>query len=82
MLASGDRELALAELTVPTLVIHGRDDQLLLPALGMRTAEVIPASNFLFLSDMGHALPEALWPVVVDSILSHVRNSSPVGNQG
>ena len=82
MLASGDRELALAELTVPTLVIHGRDDQLLLPALGMRTAEVIPASNFLLLSDMGHDLPEALWPVVVDSILSHVRNSSPVGNQG
>jgi pimeloyl-ACP methyl ester carboxylesterase len=82
MLASGDRELALAELTVPTLVIHGRDDQLLLPILGMRTAEVIPASNFLLLSDMGHDLPEALWPVLVDSILSHVRNSSPAGNQG
>jgi pimeloyl-ACP methyl ester carboxylesterase len=80
MLASGDRELALAELTVPTLVIHGRDDRLLMPALGMRTAEVIPASNFLFLSDMGHDLPEALWPVVVDSILSHIRNSNPAGN--
>ena len=79
MLASGDRESQLATMNVPTLVIHGRDDHLVLPLLGMRTAEVIPASNFLFLSDMGHDLPEALWPVVVDSIVSHIRNSNVAG---
>lgn len=82
MLASGDREPALAELTIPTLVIHGRDDRLLLPTSGMRSAEVIPGSNFLLLSDMGHDLPEELWPVVADSILSHVRNSSLGGDYG
>ena len=82
MLASGDREPALAELTVPTLVIHGRDDRLILPTLGMRSAEVIPGSNFLLLSDMGHDLPEELWPVVADSILSHLRNSSLGGDYG
>ncbi|MEC8921193.1 MAG: alpha/beta hydrolase [Actinomycetota bacterium] len=80
MLASGDRESSLANMTIPTLVIHGRDDRLILPELGMRTAAVIPASNFLFLSDMGHDLPEPLWPVVVDSIHSHVRNCALVRN--
>jgi len=75
MLASGNREPGLAEMNVPTLVIHGRDDQLLLPLLGERTADVISGSNYLLVSDMGHDLPEPLWPVVVDAILSHLRNS-------
>jgi pimeloyl-ACP methyl ester carboxylesterase len=77
LLASGDREALLAELQVPTLVVHGRDDRLLLPSFGERTAESIPGSNFLLLSDMGHDLPEQLWPVVVDAILSHLRNTAP-----
>lgn len=76
MLASGDREPGLAEMKVPTLVIHGRDDQLILPLLGERTADIISGSNYLLVSDMGHDLPEPLWPVVVDAILSHVRNSA------
>jgi pimeloyl-ACP methyl ester carboxylesterase len=65
---------------VPTLVIHGRDDRLLLPRLGERTAEIIPGSKFLLLSDMGHDLPEELWPVLVDSILSHLKNSVLTGD--
>tara|TARA_B100000579_G_scaffold235225_1_gene192875 strand:+ start:1812 stop:2702 length:891 start_codon:yes stop_codon:yes gene_type:complete len=80
LLASGDREALLAELQVPTLVVHGRDDRLLLPSFGERTAEIIPGSNFLLLSDMGHDLPEQLWPVVVDAILSHLRNTAPRSN--
>jgi len=80
LLASGDREALLAELQVPTLVVHGRDDRLLLPSFGERTAESIPGSNFLLLSDMGHDLPEQLWPVVVDAILSHLRNTAPRSN--
>ncbi|MED5292767.1 MAG: alpha/beta fold hydrolase, partial [Actinomycetota bacterium] len=75
LLASGDREPDLAEMNVPTLVIHGRDDRLILPLLGERTADVIPGSNYLLVSDMGHDLPEPLWDVVVDAILSHLRHS-------
>jgi|TARA_Y100000590_G_scaffold419935_1_gene522132 pimeloyl-ACP methyl ester carboxylesterase len=78
MLASGDREPHLAKLKVPTLVIHGRDDRLVLPALGARTADVIPRSNYLLVSDMGHDLPEPLWPVVIDAIHSHMRSSSVI----
>jgi len=76
MLASGDREPDLAEMKVPTLVIHGRDDRLLLPELGARTADVIPGANYLLMSDMGHDMPEPLWPVVIDAIHSHLRNST------
>lgn len=69
--ASGDRSAGLRSLNVPTLVIHGIADTLLLPAGGERTAELIPGANLLLLSDMGHDLPAALWPLLVDVISSH-----------
>lgn len=73
--ASGDRSAALAELDVPTLVIHGRDDTLISPEGGERTAELIPGSRLLLVSDMGHDLPRPLWPVLVDAIVGNVRTS-------
>ena len=69
--ASGRRTEGLSALDVPTLVIHGRDDTLITPSGGLRTAELIPGSVLLFLSDMGHDMPEPLWPVIVDNVLSH-----------
>ncbi|CAB4873290.1 unannotated protein [freshwater metagenome] len=69
--ASGRRSSLLPHLETPTLVIHGRDDTLLPPAGGFRTAELIPGANLLFMSDMGHDLPEPLWPVLVDAIVAN-----------
>jgi pimeloyl-ACP methyl ester carboxylesterase len=74
--ASGDRSDKLRELKVPTLVIHGRDDQLLTPSGGERTAELIPGSVFLYLADMGHDVPKPLWPVISDAITSHARRAN------
>ena len=71
MFGSGRRTEALSQLDVPTLVIHGRDDQLITPSGGFRTAELIPGAHLLLLSDMGHDLPEPLWPVLVEAILGH-----------
>jgi pimeloyl-ACP methyl ester carboxylesterase len=73
--ASGDRSEQLRELTVPTLVIHGRDDTLIGPDGGARTAELIPGANLLLVADMGHDIPEPLWPVLVDAILSHTTHA-------
>ena len=73
--ASGDRSEKLRQLNVPTLVIHGRDDQLLTPSGGERTAELIPGSVFLYLTDMGHDVPKPLWPVISDAIASHARRA-------
>lgn len=69
--ASGDRSDALRKLDVPTLVIHGLDDILLPPDGGQRTAELIPGAHLLLMKDMGHDLPEPLWPVVTGAILGH-----------
>lgn len=69
--ASGRRTEGLQALNVPTLVIHGRDDELITPSAGFRTAELIPGAHLLFVADMGHDLPEPLWPLITDAILSH-----------
>jgi pimeloyl-ACP methyl ester carboxylesterase len=68
ILASGDRSAKLAELDVPTLVIHGRDDTLITPSGGLRTAELIPGAHLLYLADMGHDIPEPLWPQVIAAV--------------
>ena len=73
--ASGPRDAALRELRVPTLVIHGRADTLILPIGGERTAELVPGANLLLVHDMGHDLPRPLWPLLTDAILSHTRHA-------
>lgn len=73
--ASGDRSAGLAALEVPMLVIHGRDDTLITPEGGERTAELVPGSRYLLLSDMGHDHPAPLWPVLAEAIGSHVRTN-------
>jgi pimeloyl-ACP methyl ester carboxylesterase len=74
VIASGDRSERLADLTTPTLVIHGCDDTLINPSGGLRTAELVPGSKLLLLKDMGHDLPEPLWPFVVEVIGAHTRS--------
>ncbi len=73
--ASGDRSEALTTLNTPTLVIHGTDDTLLTPSGGDRTAELIPGSVLLKVKDMGHDMPQPLWPLFVDAITSHARRA-------
>jgi pimeloyl-ACP methyl ester carboxylesterase len=73
--ASGDRRAGLEALDVPMLVIHGRDDTLISPSGGERTAELVPGSKYLLVADMGHDMPEPLWPVLAEAIGGHVRTS-------
>jgi len=71
--ASGDRSAALANVTVPMLVIHGLDDKLIVPTGGRRTAELVPGAHLLELADMGHDLPPQQWPLVVGAIIGHTE---------
>ena len=70
ILASGSRADGLRQLDVPTLVIHGRVDPLVTLSGGERTAELVPGAELLVLDDMGHDLPLALIPQIVDAITS------------
>ena len=46
---------AFAAITVPTLVTHGRRDQLILPAAAEMTAAAIKGATVSFYDDCGHA---------------------------
>lgn len=70
ILASGSRAEGLAELRVPTLVIHGDSDPLVTPSGGQRTAELIPGAELLMLEGMGHDLPPAVLGPIVEAITS------------
>ena len=49
----------LGELTLPTLVVHGRADPFFPVGVGEALADAIPAARLLILDDMGTALRDA-----------------------
>lgn len=71
--ASGDRRPRLANVKTPTLVVHGDVDPLVRVEGGMDTAKSIPGAKLVIVKRMGHALPEELWPEIVDAIVDHAR---------
>lgn len=73
ILASGARNRALANVKVPTLVIHGTADPLVLPEAGRDTARSIPGARLLMIEGMGHALPIPMWPQIIGAIANHAH---------
>jgi pimeloyl-ACP methyl ester carboxylesterase len=72
VLEGGDRwRERLAELRVPTLVIHGTEDPVLPYGNGVALANDIPDAELLTLEQTGHELPRAVWGIVVRAILDH-----------
>lgn len=67
--ASGRRAEGLRKLTMPVTVVHGLDDTLIAPDGGELTAQLIPGAKLVMLEDMGHDLPEPLWPRYVSEFL-------------
>jgi len=70
--ASGRRTDQLRAIKTPTLVIHGKDDTLISPSGGERTAELIPNAKLVLVDDMGHDMPKPLWGYLVDLISDFV----------
>jgi pimeloyl-ACP methyl ester carboxylesterase len=75
IIASGERGKGLGALEMPTVVIHGRQDTLIQPSGGERTADLVPGSRLLMLDGMGHDLPAPLWPAIVDAIVANIERS-------
>ena len=76
MAVTGDRRSRLAAITMPTLVIHGADDPLILPACGRDTAVSIPNAEFMLIDGMGHELPPALYRTVIGAIDRTARRAA------
>ncbi len=53
---------------MPTTVIHGDEDRLVVPSGGRATAEAIPGARLAMLAGMGHDMPAQLEPQIVDLI--------------
>jgi pimeloyl-ACP methyl ester carboxylesterase len=68
IVASGDRTRTLREIRVPTLVVHGADDPLVHVSGGIATAKAIPGAKLEVVPGMGHDMPPALWPRIVDGV--------------
>lgn len=73
--ASADRTAIVRQIKVPTLVIHGDEDELVPYAAGLETARAIRegggTATTLILEGMGHDLPEIFWPKLADEIARH-----------
>ena len=72
-LAAENRTEALKAVRAPTLVIHGSADPLVSVEGGKATADAVPGAKLLVIDGMGHALPIACWPQVIDAIAAHAR---------
>ena len=71
IVSSGDRTERLKSISQPTLVIHGAADPLIDVSGGRATAAAIPGARLIVLDEMGHDLPEPLWPQLIDAITGH-----------
>jgi pimeloyl-ACP methyl ester carboxylesterase len=70
--ASGDRVAALAEVDIPTLVIHGSEDPLVPVTGGEDTARCIANAKLKVIDGWGHTLPRVLWQPIADMIGDHI----------
>ena len=66
--ADGNRSKLIAQVKVPTHIIHGRQDPLVPVAAGHDLAAKIPGATIDVIDGMGHDLPVPLWPRFVAGI--------------
>jgi len=77
VLSAADRRPLLRRLRLPALVVHGDADPLVRPSGGWATARAIPGAKLVVFPGMGHDLPAALQPVIVEEIAILTRQWSP-----
>ena len=82
---SRDRTAALSAVKTPTLIIHGDADRLIDVSGGHALARAIPHAALRIFRGMGHELPVALWPELVQAITGNANRqyrNSRAGERG
>lgn len=72
----GDRTALLADVNIPTLVLHGEDDPLVKVEGGRATAAAIPGAKLKTIPGWGHDLPMELVDEIADAIGEHAHAAS------
>jgi pimeloyl-ACP methyl ester carboxylesterase len=75
ILASGDRTPLLRTISAPTVVIHGTADRLVHASGGRATARAIPGARLVTIEGMGHDLPRAAWPQILEPVVENARRA-------
>jgi proline iminopeptidase len=73
--AMKDLQDLIKTVSVPTLVVHGADDNLIPPDAGRQTAELIPGARFKLVDGMGHDIPPALGKPLSAIVIDHIRSA-------
>jgi len=71
IVTASDQTHALREVRTPTTVIHGDADRLVMLSGGRAMARAIPGARLVVIPGMGHDLPRAVWPRVIDAIVKN-----------
>jgi pimeloyl-ACP methyl ester carboxylesterase len=75
VMADRTRSELLAEVDVPSLVIHGEDDPLIPIECGRDTAERIPGARFQAIAGMGHDVPAGLVDTLIELVADHIKRA-------
>ncbi|MCL8025788.1 alpha/beta fold hydrolase [Nocardioides bruguierae] len=68
VLTAPDREPALREVGVPTLVLHGLADRMVHVSGGRATAAAVPDAELVLVEGLGHDVPLPLFGLVADAL--------------
>ena len=79
ILAAGDRTQALGAIRVPTLVVHGDEDQIIGVSGGVATAAAIGGARLLRVPGLGHELPPGFWPTLTDALVELADRADGAG---
>jgi pimeloyl-ACP methyl ester carboxylesterase len=71
ILAAGDRSADLGRIRVPTVVVHGGEDQVIGVSGGEATAAAIPGARLLVVPGLGHELPPGFWPDLAGALVEN-----------
>jgi pimeloyl-ACP methyl ester carboxylesterase len=72
---SGDRTRELAGIRVPTVVIHGDRDLMVHASGALATKRAIEDAELATITGMGHDLPAAAWPRIVDLVHANAHRA-------
>jgi pimeloyl-ACP methyl ester carboxylesterase len=75
IIASGNRTREIRRIKAPTLVIHGDQDRMVGKSGGRATARAIPGAKLMMIKGMGHDLPRAAWPQIIDGIVANAERA-------
>jgi pimeloyl-ACP methyl ester carboxylesterase len=75
IIAGGNRTDRLRRLRLPTVVIHGTRDRLVRPSGGRAVARAVPGARLVEIHGMGHDLPRAAWPRIIDAIVDNAARA-------